>query len=328
MTRISRPRSALPAIPRTVPWGIALAAGTALISGVAVYLNAFGVRQLPDAAVYTTLKNAVAAAVLLVVAVRAGAVAEAAQLDRRRWAAVAAIGVVGGSIPFVLFFTGMAQASAPSAAFIHKTLFVWVALLAVPFLGERLGLASLAALGLLLAGQALVMPPTGIAWGGGETLILVATLLWAVETTVAKRLLGSVSSQLLGALRMTLGLVILVAYLAVTGKLSVVAGLSAVQWGWAILTGTLLAGYVATWFAALQRAPASVVTAVLVGGAVVTGALNALAAGSMPVPATVAGHGLIATAAIALAWLAVRVARAPAPGAPAAARVATDAAAR
>ena len=59
-------------------------------------------------------------------------------------------------MPFILFFTGLAQASAPSAAFIHKTLFVWVALLAVPFLGERLGWLQLAALGVLLAGQALV----------------------------------------------------------------------------------------------------------------------------------------------------------------------------
>ena len=49
------------------------------------------------------------------------------------------IGVIGGSVPFILFFNGLAMASAPSAAFIHKTLFVWVVLLAVPFLGERLG---------------------------------------------------------------------------------------------------------------------------------------------------------------------------------------------
>ena len=35
------------------------------ISGLAIYLNAFAVKQVPDAAVYTTLKNGVAALMLI-----------------------------------------------------------------------------------------------------------------------------------------------------------------------------------------------------------------------------------------------------------------------
>ena len=46
--------------------------------------------------------------------------------------------------------------------------------------------------------------------------------------------------------------------------------LTAAQWGWALLTGLLLTAYVATWYAALARAQAVDVTAVLVFGAVVT----------------------------------------------------------
>ena len=78
------------------------------------------------------------------------------------------IGVIGGSVPFILFFSGLAMASAPTAAFIHKTLFVWVVVLAVPFLGERLGWFPIAALGVLLAGQFLAAPPTGVTWGAGR----------------------------------------------------------------------------------------------------------------------------------------------------------------
>lgn len=63
-----RPSPAI-AVPIGTGWGIALATGAALISGLAIYLNAFAVKQLPDAAVYTTLKNAVAAIVLLTVVV-------------------------------------------------------------------------------------------------------------------------------------------------------------------------------------------------------------------------------------------------------------------
>jgi drug/metabolite transporter (DMT)-like permease len=297
------------AIPGGVGWGIVLAIGAALISGLAIYLNAFAVKQLPDAAVYTTLKNAVAAFVLVAIALGLGAARDVRAIDRRHWPAVLAVGVIGGSVPFILFFTGLAQASAPSAAFIQKTLFVWVALLAVPFLGERLGIASVIGLGILLVGQALVLPPDGIRWGMGETLILAATLFWAVETILVKRLLGSIPSNVMGALRMGIGLVVLVGYLALSGKLGVLAGLGASQWAWVLLTGVVLAGYVGTWFAALQRAPASVVASVLVLGAVVTGALTAISKGAPPSPTIVGGYILmIAAAGIIAAW-SVRAAR-------------------
>jgi drug/metabolite transporter (DMT)-like permease len=287
-------------IPDSKGWGVTLALAAALISGLAVYLNAFAVKQLPDAAVYTTLKNGVAAAVLVTITLALGGLGDARAIPRRQWPAILAVGVVGGSVPFILFFTGLAQASAPTAAFIQKTLFVWVAFLAVPFLGEQLGLATLAALGVLLVGQALVLPPTGIAWGTGETLILAATLLWAVETILVRRLLGSVPAHLMAALRMGVGLVVLVGYLAVSGKLAGVGALTSTQWSWALLTGLILAGYVSTWFAALRRTPATVVTSVLVVGAVVTGALTAVTKGTVPGPSVVLGYVLIIAAATAI----------------------------
>lgn len=297
------------AIPDGVGWGVVLATGAALISGLAIYLNAFAVKQLPDAAVYTTLKNAIAAFVLMTAAVGLGAVRDVRAIDRRHWPAILAVGVIGGSVPFILFFTGLAQASAPSAAFIQKTLFVWVALLAVPFLGERLGVASVIGLGILLVGQALVLPPAGIRWGMGETLILGATLFWAAETILVKRLLGSIPSNVMAVLRMGIGLVVLAGYLALTGKLGVVAGLGATQWAWVVLTGLVLAGYVGTWFAALKRAPASVVASVLVLGAVVTGALTAISAGAPPSPTIIGGYILIVAAAGMIAAWSVRAAR-------------------
>jgi drug/metabolite transporter (DMT)-like permease len=296
-------------IPSGTGWGIALAVGAALISGLAIYVNAFAVKQLPDAAVYTTLKNGVAAFILIVAALGLGAGRDVRAIERGSWPAVLAVGVVGGSVPFILFFTGLAQASAPSAAFIQKTLFVWVALLAVPFLNERLGIASVIGLAVLLVGQALVQPPDGIRWGTGETLILVATLFWAVETVVVKRLLGSIPANAMAALRMGIGLLVLVGYVALSGKLGVVAGLGATQWAWALLTGVVLAAYVATWFAALKRAPASVVASVLVLGAVVTGALTAVSKGAPPSPSIVGGYLLIVAAAGIIAGWSVWAAR-------------------
>ena len=131
-----------------------------------------------------------------------------------------------------------------------------------------------------------------------------ATLLWAVETIVAKRVLRSVPAGIVGAGRLGIGLVVLIGYLAVTSKLGAVASLSATQWSWVLVTGLLLTGYVATWFAALQRAPASLVTAILVLGAPVTAGIQALQTGALPqVPVLIgqvlvllAGAGLVASA--------------------------------
>jgi drug/metabolite transporter (DMT)-like permease len=299
-----------PRIPLTMGWGVALAAMTALISGVSIYVNGFAVKQLPDAAVYTTVKNGVAAAILITLAAAVVPRAGVRAIDRRAWTRMGVIGVVGGSVPFLLFFSGLAIASAPTAAFVHKTLFVWVVLLAVPFLGERLGWFPIAALGVLLAGQVLAAPPTGVSWGTGETMILAATLLWAVEVVLARRLLlRDVPSPVLGAARLGIGVLVLVGYLAVTGRFAVVVGLTATQWAWALATGVLLAAYVGTWLAALRRAPASVVASVLVLGAPVTALIAWLAGGALPAPPVLVGQAVITLAVGAIVVLAVRSGR-------------------
>jgi drug/metabolite transporter (DMT)-like permease len=297
---------------RNTERGIALAIGTAAISGLAIYLNSYGVKLVPDAAVYTTAKNGVAAIILIGLALAFGGAAEARVLDGRRRAGLLVIAVIGGSVPFVLFFSGLAIATAPTAAFIQKTLFVWVALMALPFLGERAGLVQVGALGVLLAGQALVAPPTGMGWGAGETMIAAATLLWSVEVVIAKRLLVGVSAPLLGAARMGLGFVVLVGYLAISGRLGGLGAISGQALMWVLVTGVLLAGYVATWFAALRYAPATTVTSILVGAAVVTGALSSVSSGTAPNLRVVLGYGLIVVAVAFVAAGARRIGRASA----------------
>lgn len=294
------------AIPQTMGWGVAVAAIAAFISGLAIWLNAFAVKQVPDAAVYTTLKNAVAAAVLVAAVAPFLRKTEVGRVDRPAGIGLLVVGILGGGIGFLLFFTGLAMASAPSAAFIQKTMFLWVAILAVPFLAERLGLVQIAALGVLALGQALVLQPRGIAWGTGETLILVATLCWTVEVIIVRRLLRGVASPIVAIGRLSIGLIVLVGYLAVSGRIGGILTLAPAAWAWILLTGLILAGYVGAWFAALQRAPATVVTSILVGGAVITGALQALAKGGPPTVDLVTGYLLIGAAVGVTAVLALR----------------------
>jgi drug/metabolite transporter (DMT)-like permease len=281
--------------------GLLLAAATATISGVSVFLNATAVKHVPDAAVFTTLKNTVAVVVLLGLAWVAVKPAEVRAIGQRDRATLGVIGVLGGGLAFLLFFSGLAMASAPSAAFIHKTMFIWVALMAGPFLAERLGWAPIAALGALLLGQAIILPPLGITWGAGETLIAAATLLWAVEVVLAKRVLGRVRSPIVGVARLGIGLVVLVGFLVASGRIMGIVQLDLAGWAWVAATGVLLSGYVATWLAALRRAPATEVTSILVLGAVLTGILTAISRGMLPEPVTGVGYALVAIAVAGLA---------------------------
>lgn len=287
--------------------GIALAFATAVVSGISVYLNGRAVRHFGDATVYTTAKNLVAGVLLVAIALLArpprAAAAATVRPTRRQWLAMFGVGVVGGSVPFVLFFEGLARAEATQASFIQKTLVIWVAFLAVPLLRERFGRPHLLAVCLLIAGQAWLVGHTGtIAFGSGEAMILAATLLWAVEVVYVKKLVGPLPPRLLAAARMGIGTALLLIWVAVSGRMGTLTSLDAEQWRWILLTGVLLAAYVATWYAALARAQAVDVTAVLVFGAAITAVLSGAVDGAAVSAAGVAlvflGTAIVAAVAL------------------------------
>jgi drug/metabolite transporter (DMT)-like permease len=292
-------------IPRTTAWGVGLALVTALISGVSVYLNGRFVKLFDDPTLLAAVRNGLVG-IVLALAIGAGGASALRRLDRRSLATLLVIGVIGGGIPFALFFNGLALSTSPAAALIHKTLFIWVAVLAVVALRERLGLAQLGALGVLAAGTLVLAPAGSLGAGVGEAMILAATLCWAVEVVLVRRLLqGEVPSSLAAASRMVVGSVVLLAVVAATGGLGGVAAYGIEHWTAIAVTGLLLTGYVTTWYAALQRAPATLVTSVLVVGAVVTTSLQALTTGSLPAAPALVGNGLL-LAGTAVALLLVR----------------------
>jgi len=268
--------------------GLLLALATACVSGLAVFLNSYGVKAFGDPTTYTTAKNVVAALVLVALIAAMSASRRGAVLTRpsrpRQWAGLAVVGVFGGAIAFVLFFEGLALASSVDASFIHKTLLVWVALLAVPLLGERIGALQVAAIALLVLGQIGLAGGVTTILGRGQLMVLGATLLWAAEVVIAKKLLAELSSWTVGLTRMGVGAVVLVTWSLIRGDGGALISLTGNQWMWVLVTGVILAGYVSTWFAALSRAPAVDVTAVLVIGAVITAVLAAAVNGKALVP--------------------------------------------
>ena len=285
--------------------GLGFAFTAAMVSGVSIFANSYAVKHFTSPTVFTTAKNAIAGLLLLAFVIRpSGTRAPTAEIERpKRWAALLVLAVVGGSVPFVLFFEGLARAQATQAAFIQKTLVVWVALLAVPFLRERVRAPHICAIVLLVVGQAWLAGRAGtVVFGKGEAMILAATLLWAVEVVYVKRIVRWFAPQTLAAARMALGAVLLVGWVAVNGELGQLGSFDAVQWKWIAISGLLLTAYVGTWYAALGRARAVDVTAILVSGAVVTALLSGIADGvSVSVPGTLlvaAGTALIAFVAL------------------------------
>jgi len=278
-----------------------LALLTALISGVSVFVNKFAITGLKDPVLLSGLKNALVASALVGALIAARRLDEVRRLRRSQVLGLLIIGIVGGGIPFNLFFNGLAMTAAVNAAFLHKTLFLWVALLAVPLLGERLGRWQLAAIGVLLAGSTYLLLPRGWNPGAGDLLVLAATWLWAIEAIRARKILtGGVSAQLGAAARMTVGSAVILTYLGATGALGGVGALGGMGIVWLLVTAVFLVGYVLTWYAALKRAPAAIVTSVLVLGYPITALLGALRAGSTPDTTTLAGLALVAVAIAAL----------------------------
>jgi len=299
--------------------GLVVAGITAVVSGVAVFVNSYAVHSVQPPAVYTTAKNLVAAFLLLLVSGVAGYVRQESPMAARwitaprggaggslgptaRVMAALYVGVVGGGIAFILFFDGLAESAATPAAFLHSSLVVFVAVLAWPVLRERPTLWNLAAIVALVWGQAaLAGGVSGLALRSGQMLVLSATLLWAVEVVLAKRLLADLSPGALAVLRMGVGSVVLVGYLGLHHELRLLGSLSGEAVGWVLLTGLILAVYVATWMTALSRARALDVTSVLVGAALVTALLQA-AAGTKVLHPEGLGLVLVALGTAAVLW--------------------------
>ena len=297
--------------------GVAIAGATALVSGVSVFVNSYGVRAGATPAVYTTAKNLVAVAVLSFVALvgwtvrtrRLGAAAvnfvttapEARSVpSTRRWIeclGLAYVGIVGGGLAFVLFFDGLAQSEPTPAAFWRDTLVLWVAVLAVLVLRERLRWWNLAAIVLVISGEVVVSGGIGqLAANRGEVDVLASSVFWALEVVIARRLLRTRAPATLAVVRMGLGALTLIAYLAASGSLGQLGAMNADQWHWALWTGLLLSTYVATWMSALARARAIDVTSVLASSALITWLLQ-LVAGTTSVSAGAAGLVLIGAGA-------------------------------
>lgn len=261
-----------------------LALSTALFSGIANFTNKFALKAVGDPLVHTTVKNSLVALMVVSSLVLLGKLPKIRKLSRNDLLLLLTIGIVGGSLPFYLFFSALAKMPAINAALIHKTLIFWVVLLAVPFLKERISKVQVAALGIIFSANLLLGGFKGFAFTRPELMVLVATMLWAVENVIAKVVLKRVDPDIVVAARMGIGSLIMLSAVGLSGKTSIVLNLSVSQLGIVAVTSVLLFGYVSTWYRALRVAPVTFVATVLTLATLITNGLSAVfVTGTFPV---------------------------------------------
>ncbi|HYM40282.1 MAG TPA: EamA family transporter [Thermoplasmata archaeon] len=283
--------------------GIALVLVTVLVSGISNFVN-FKAVQGTDVDAWIAVRNAAVAGMLVPIAVLLSR-GTRLRLRRTDWLRLAAIGLVGGAVPFLLYFHGFQLAAgeggAATASLGYRSLFLVATVLGVLVLREKVPRRFAVAAGLLLGGNVLLLSLTGPVWTDGTAYVLLATVLWAAEYTLSKSALKSLPSGTVALGRMGFGAVFLVAYLGITGQASSIAGFGSADWMNLAVSALLLFAFVTTWYAGLKTVDLSVASSMLVLAFPVTWCLSVVTAGrgvsvtqAAGAAAVVAGAGVLA----------------------------------
>ena len=260
----------------TVPLGILFALLAALISGISIFYNKLIIVRGIDPLIFNIIKNGGTAIILsLFFLWRRQNIVNKISKDNL-WKKLILIGVFGGSIPFILFFQGLTKVAAINANLIQKTLFIWVAILAIPILREKIHPLAIIGYLLVIYANFFIGGVSGFKFSIFEGMILTATILWAIENIIAKKTLKETDSSVVAWGRMTFGVLVLIMAAIVSGKSDLIFKLSPDQAMPILGSIILLTLYVSSWYKALKLAPATTVTAILVLATPITNILSAI----------------------------------------------------
>lgn len=253
--------------------GLIFAFISAIISGFSIFYNKQVVISGIDPVIFNIIKNGGVAFILSILLFRKFKTRNLffRKITDKR---LILIGITGGSIPFILFFQGLTHVAAANANLIQKSLFIWVLIMAVAFLNEKIRPVQIIGYLLVIYGNFFIGGLTGFKASIYEGMILAAAVLWSIENIISKKVLETNESEFVAWGRMFFGTVVLIAIALFSGKTGVVSGLSLNQI--LPLTGSiaLLSLYVFTFYKALKFAPATTVTAILVLATPITNILS------------------------------------------------------
>lgn len=232
--------------------GTILALLAALISGLAIPINKIFVVGL-DPTVFTAVRGLFIGIIFYILASRVKP--KRKKFKKVPWKYLIAIAVVGGSFAFLMFFTGLKLTTAGRGAFLHKTLPLYITIFAFLFLKEKIGHKQALALAIMLIGCTIIystqITPSKF-WSNpslGDLLVVGATVLWAIENTIAKKVMKKgESNYVVSFARMFIGAMILFAIIALQDKMSLLFSLTFHEIINLTISIAILFGYVFTWY--------------------------------------------------------------------------------
>lgn len=272
--------------------GYVLIFGTAIISGVSIFMNKFAV-SVANPYVFTFAKNVSVALILLCIVLGWKNQSDIKKLSQKQWIKLIVIGLVGGSVPFLLFFKGLSMTSAAQGSFIHKSMFIFTAILAMIFLKEKINKSFVAGASLLFLGNFFILKTFHLSLGIGDFFVFLAVLLWSAENILSKTALSELDGKTVALGRMFFGSIFILIFLAVTGQAKNIVNLNLAQFGWVAITSVLLFFYVITWYSGLKLIPVSYATSILVLGSPITTLLTAISSGKISSPDLYSGLFII-----------------------------------
>ena len=255
--------------------GTILAVLTAVISGIAIPLNKVFVVNL-EPAVFTALRAFIIGLIFLAFAGWHSRKSKSA-FKKVPWKYLILIGVIGGGLAFLLYFSGLSLTTSSRAAFLHKTLPIYTTVLAFIFLKERVSrVQSLGLLAMLIGAFFVVSSDISPAefWTNpqlGDMLVLGATMLWGVENVLTRfALIKDESNLVVSFARMFIGSLFLFAAVLALGKTGALLSLTPAQLGNVLVSTGVLFAYVFCYYWSLKLINVSKASALLLLAPVIT----------------------------------------------------------
>jgi len=231
----------------------------AIISGFSIPLNKIFVVNL-NPTIFTAIRSLLIGIVFLIITYSS----QRHIKIKTNGKYLALIAIIGGAIAFLLFFTGLKLTTAGRGAFLQKTLPLYVVVFAFLFLKEKIPKKHLYSLLLMLVGTVGIfyadIVPTQL-WLNpslGDLLIITATVLWALESVLAKKVMNKGENNFfVSFVRMFFGGIILFAFAILVGKYDIIMSLSTQQLINIGISTIILFGYVFFWYWSLKLINAS-----------------------------------------------------------------------
>lgn len=237
--------------------GTLLALMTAVVSGFAIPVNKIFVSGL-DPIVFTAVRAIFIGLIFFIlVGYRNGF--RFRNLNRVPWSWLLLIGIIGGGLGFLLFFSGLELTTSGRAAFLHKTLPIYVTVFAYLFLKEKITKKQNMALLVMLIGTFILLSAQinpSVFWQDpslGDILVLLGTIMWGVENTISKKaMIKEESSLVVSFSRMFFGGAFLFGILLLLGRLDVLLAMSQQQVASVIISSAFLFAYILFWYSAIK----------------------------------------------------------------------------